>query len=127
MDAPIKRLVPYSATLEERFYRLLGTPPPPGECWPWPGTTRANLGVNVVVGTYGRMGVGGNRSDYAHRVSYRLHHGDIPSGSHVLHSCDNPPCVNPAHLRVGTRSENVAEAVSKGRHFSPFRQRAETY
>lgn len=126
MDAPIKRLISYSASLEERFYHLLGTPPADDQCWAWPGAVRADVGTYQVVGTYGRMGVGGNRSDYAHRVSYRLHHGPIPEGTHVLHSCDNPPCVNPAHLRLGSRRDNMAESVAKGRHHSPW-QRTETY
>lgn len=52
---------------------------------------------------------------YAHRLSHELHTGPIPDGLHVLHSCDNPPCVNPGHLRVGTRSENLSESVARGR------------
>jgi hypothetical protein len=120
MDAPIKRLVPYSATLEERFYRLLGPTPGEDECWIWPRSVRQSKGVHQIVGNYGRMGIGGNRSDYAHRVSYQIHHGEIPSDLHVLHSCDNPPCVNPAHLRLGTQSDNISESVAKGRHYTPF-------
>jgi hypothetical protein len=120
MDAPIKRLVPYTATLEERFYRLLGPTPGDDECWVWPRSVRQSKGVHQIVGNYGRMGIGGNRSDYAHRVSYQIHHGEIPSDLHVLHSCDNPPCVNPAHLRLGTQSDNISESVAKGRHYSPF-------
>ena len=122
MDEPINRLVPYSATLEERFYNLLGPTPDPDECWIWPRSVRTNKGVRQIVGNYARRGVGGNRSDYAHRVSYQIHLGEIPEGLHVLHSCDNPPCVNPAHLRLGTQSDNISESVAKGRHYTPFGQ-----
>ena len=84
MDAPIKRqVVSRSDSLRDRFYKLLGPTPPSDECWVWPHCTRQNLGKRrLVVGNYGRMGVGGNRSDYAHRVSYMIHHGDIPKDSH---------------------------------------------
>jgi hypothetical protein len=51
----------------------------------------------------------------AHRFSFEIHHGAIPDGLDVLHSCDNKPCVNPAHLRAGTPSENMREAYARGR------------
>ena len=66
---------------------------------------------------YGKRWVG-RKIEYAHRVAYVEHHGltmeDI-RGHLVLHSCDNPPCVNPDHLRLGTHADNIADMVQRGR------------
>lgn len=56
---------------------------------------------------------------YAHRVAYVLAYGDIPPGFLVMHSCDTPPCVNPAHLVLGTQADNMADAKAKGRLGGP--------
>lgn len=74
-------------------------------CWPWQGQTR---------GGYGRVWKDGEWR-WAHRVAYYATHGPIPAGAVILHSCDNPLCVNPAHLSVGSHAENAADRETKGR------------
>lgn len=93
-------------TLAERFW-LRVDKRGPDECWPWAGNIN-RLG-------YGTVSRGASRSDRAHRVSYELNVGPIPEGMHVLHSCDNRRCVNPAHLRTGTHAENMRDLVERKR------------
>jgi len=79
------------------------------DCWEW----RAAL-----VYKYGKFKANG-KSFRAHRYSYEMEYGPIPEGMLVLHHCDNPPCVNPRHLFLGTHQDNVADRVKKGRTRSP--------
>jgi hypothetical protein len=64
--------------------------------------------------TYGRMKFR-RRTQMAHRVSYIVNFGEIPKGLFVLHRCDNPLCVNPLHLFLGTKRDNIIDAIKKGR------------
>jgi len=65
-------------------------------------------------GGYGKFDAFGDQ--YAHRVAYKLYNGDIPQGLHVRHICDNPGCVNPSHLILGTAKDNMADRDSRGRN-----------
>jgi hypothetical protein len=78
-------------------------------CWIWTGA-KNNYG-------YGIFLLPGDKPVRAHRYSYEFFTGKkIPNGMIIMHSCDNPPCVNPAHLRVATKSENNADTANKRRH-----------
>jgi hypothetical protein len=76
-------------------------------CWNWTGT--------IHYSGYGSIGINGTLKR-AHRVSYETFVGPIPPDLHCLHSCDNPACVNPDHLWLGTNQENISDKVRKGRH-----------
>lgn len=74
-------------------------------CWLWRGPTSHG---------YGRVRFQGNFR-FAHRVAFELATGIDPHGSVVMHSCDNPLCVNPDHLTLGTQTQNIADMDAKGR------------
>lgn len=83
----------------------------PNECWPYLGSKDGH--------GYGRCGFGTAKTGLhwyaAHRRSYEIHNGPIPIGKLVMHTCDNPPCCNPAHLRLCTHEENMADMRAKRR------------
>lgn len=95
--------------LISRFEALV-SPEPMSGCWLWTGAP----GDGKPNGQYGRFRVRG-RQLKAHRVAWLLFRGDIPDGQQVLHQCDNPVCVRPDHLFLGTNADNVADRVRKGR------------
>lgn len=86
------------------------------ECWEWNGQRQnPHKGKNNDWGNYGLFYYK-DKTRKAHQVSYELAHGEIPDGMFVLHKCDNPPCVNPNHLFLGTTTDNMKDMVSKGRN-----------
>lgn len=102
--------------LISRFLDKVKVPENKQECWEW-------FGFRTTKG-YGRMYVSRNKYDAAHRVSYSLFIGKIPDGMVVMHKCDNPRCVNPEHLTIGTYQENTQDCIAKKR-FHPGVKRGE--
>lgn len=83
------------------------------DCWIWT--------ANKNKWGYGRLRMGKRGLDYrnelAHRLSWKISYGYIPPGLCVLHRCDNPPCIRPDHLFLGTHLDNARDRISKGRGF----------
>lgn len=78
-----------------------------GECWNWlSGCDGHGYGAFLVCG----------KQEMAHRFSYQFYIGEIPEGKCVLHRCDNPKCVNPNHLWIGTKGQNNTDRSNKGRN-----------
>lgn len=103
-----------SETFEVRFLSKIDkngplhpTKPELGRCWLWTRSCNRK--------GYGSSGIYTGRSMAAHRAAWLLFRGAIPTDQNVCHSCDNPPCVNPAHLFLGTQRDNVQDSVAKGR------------
>ncbi len=79
-------------------------------CWTWTGSLNKDG-----YGLYRRFYHDGAKQLYSHRISYLIHRGSIPESLQVLHSCDNPPCVNTEHLRLGTIQDNIKDRTDRGR------------
>lgn len=99
--------------LAQRFWPKVDTSAGPNGCWTWTAHRTA--------AGYGQIGAGKRESGLllAHRVSFELHHGPVKEGMFVCHRCDNPPCVNPGHLFLGTAEDNSHDAREKGRLVMP--------
>lgn len=94
---------------EKRFWDKVDTSSPCG-CWMWRGT-KSSSGYGAF--RIGSRTDGTRRRVSAHRHAYELKNGPIPHGLYVLHSCDEPFCVNPAHLRIGTQKDNMADRCDR--------------
>lgn len=95
------------------FWELIDQSDGPDACWPWLGERVANgYGCTYIK----------SRRVLAHRMALMLSMGEPPDGKpQALHSCDNRPCCNPAHLRWGTPADNIADCVERGRAVHPQR------
>ncbi len=99
-------------SLTERFWSAIGNA---DGCWLWTHLSTNGYG-------YGQIWSNGyNRLLLAHRVSWELHHGPIPEGMSVLHHCDVPRCVNPAHLFLGHQIDNMNDMRRKKRGHDGYR------
>jgi len=102
----------------DRFWNKVDRTSNPNCCWEWT--------ANKLKQRYGRFSIG-KKHILAHRFSYELHYGKIPDGLDVLHTCDNPPCVNPNHLYLGTQQDNANDMVAKNRQAKGIFQGTHTH
>lgn len=103
---------------EEQFWAKVDRSGGPDACWPWT--------ANRLAQGYGRFWSDG-KSCKSHRAAWEFVNGQIPDGMCICHSCDNPPCCNPAHLWLGTNRDNIADRDRKGRTAKGDRTRSRLY
>jgi hypothetical protein len=85
-----------------KFWNQINKTSNPKDCWEWTGSSHP-------------FGYGRFCGKLTHRISYELHYGSLNKGECVLHQCDNPRCVNPTHLKIGTRTDNARERTDRKR------------
>ncbi len=106
-------------TTAERFWSKVDQTDQSG-CWPWTAARKPKG-----YGVFSR----GTRADglvTSSRMAWELTHGPIPVGQMVRHACDNPPCCNPSHLALGTDSDNLTDAYTRGRRPRTLNRRSKT-
>jgi hypothetical protein len=103
-----KRLERSLASAEARFWERVQVV---AECWLWKGARKNGYGVFLIAA----------RPTYAHQFSYRIHHGEIPSGKVVRHRCDVKLCVRADHLELGSQADNVGDMWDRGQAKAPPR------
>ena len=104
--AEISRPVNFTSKQLRNFWKKVDKNRIGTGCWHW-------------IGSRGKSGYGhfkfNEKTKRAHRISWEIVNGEIPHGFDILHKCDTPPCVNPSHLRIGTKSDNSQDREDKGR------------
>ncbi len=101
-------LLSHPEAVRARFWRLVDRKSEASAmCWPFIGA--------IMPSGYGKFYLSRTKPMRAHRAAWEMVNGPIFSGAHVLHSCDNPACCNPAHLRLGTHADNMADMYKRGR------------
>ena len=95
-------------------------------CWEWIGA-RDRHGYGRYYCRLKYKSIGKKNHTLAHRFSWEHFKGQIPLNLFVCHKCDNPPCVNPEHLFLGTTQDNTRDCINKGRHWSINRSKARTF
>jgi predicted XRE-type DNA-binding protein len=102
-----KEVAMYDEGLIQRFHEKYRKNKDSG-CWEW---TASLAGKG-----YGQLKLTGQRKQvYAHRVSFEIFKGEVPKDKYILHKCDNPKCVNPDHLSIGSQKDNMQDMKNKGR------------
>lgn len=114
MNAEAKEIIgsnfePVKCTPEQiaRFWSKVDKTNHPNGCWLWTAYKEKN--------GYGKCTIQG-KPKWSHRAAFMIHNGFLTRGLEVMHICDNPPCVNPAHLVEGTHADNMGDCCSKGRN-----------
>ncbi len=97
-------------TREELFWHKVDKSAGPAACWPWKGAITSHGYGCFNLGPRGTVRIVG-----AHKAAYLFAKGEVPARMEIMHACDNPKCCNPAHLSLGTRQDNTADRVAKGR------------